>query len=78
MIARLHGIWRGRRAEARLPQATAESLKHEKHLFHGQAGLYATAADPTKLLVERTEILISREHGTWVAEHNRSDQREQA
>lgn len=59
-------------------RATAESLKHEKYLFLGNAGDYATAADPMKLLVERTEMHISREHGSWVATHKRGDQREQA
>lgn len=55
-------------------RATAESLKHEKYLFLGKAGDYATAADPMKLLVERTEMHISREHGAWVATHKRGDQ----
>ena len=55
-------------------RATAESLKHEKYLFLGRAGDYATAADPMKLLVERTEMHISREHGSWVATHKRGDQ----
>ena len=55
-------------------RATAEALKREKRLFFGNAGPYADAADPMKMLVERTEACISQEHGAWVATHKRGDQ----
>jgi hypothetical protein len=49
-------------------RATAEALKHEKYLHLAQAGPYADAARPDRLLAERVEGLVSQEHATWVGE----------
>jgi hypothetical protein len=49
-------------------RSTCEALKHEKYLFLAVAGPYSTAAEPIKLLAERVEALISREHAKWVSE----------
>lgn len=48
-------------------RSTAETLKHEKYLFHAEAGPYATAEAPLKLLAERVESLVSQEHAKWVS-----------
>lgn len=47
-------------------RSTCEDLKHEKFLYLGKAGPYATATDPHALLSERVETLVSREHAKWV------------
>jgi hypothetical protein len=47
-------------------RSTCEELKHEKFLYLGKAGPYATATDPHALLAERVETLVSREHAKWV------------
>lgn len=49
-------------------RSTCEALKHEKFLFFAAAGPYSAASDPVKLLAERVESLISREHAKWVSE----------
>jgi hypothetical protein len=46
-------------------RSTCEALKHEKFLFLGEAGPYASAAKPHVLLAERVESLISQEHAKW-------------
>ena len=46
-------------------RSTAEALKHEKYLYFGKAGVYATASDPHLLLAERIESLVSQEHANW-------------
>lgn len=46
-------------------RATAESLKHEKHLYLSRAGHYAAVARPDALLAERVEGLVSQEHAGW-------------
>jgi hypothetical protein len=46
-------------------RSTCERLKHEKHLFAAQAGAYATAPQPERLLAERVEGLVSQEHAAW-------------
>ena len=48
-------------------RATAEALKSEKVIFQGQAGPYATAANPRALLAERVEALLAKEHDVWVS-----------
>ena len=48
-------------------RSTAETLKHEKYLHAAKAGPYADTADPTRLLAERLEGLISQEHAKWVS-----------
>ena len=47
-------------------RATAESLKHEKYLFLGAAGIYAKSAKPPALLAERVELLVSEENAKWL------------
>lgn len=46
-------------------RATAESLKHEKHLYLSRAGPYRDEARPDALLAERVEGLVSQEHAAW-------------
>lgn len=46
-------------------RSTCEALKHEKYLFRAVAGPYAKAAQPARLLAERTEGLVSQEHADW-------------
>lgn len=48
-------------------RSTAEALKHEKYLYLGKAGPYATAKDPHSLLAERIESLVSQEHAKWAS-----------
>jgi len=47
-------------------RATAEKLKHEKFLFEAKAGPYSDALHPQKLLAERVEGTVSREHASWI------------
>ena|SRR5271170_4680366 len=48
-------------------RATCEALKHEKFLYLGKAGAYATAKDPHVLLAEQIESLVSQEHAKWAS-----------
>ena len=48
-------------------RSTAESLKHEKHLFLAKAGPYAVSDNPFALLAERVESLVSQEHAKWAS-----------
>lgn len=53
---------------------TCEALKHEKFLFLAKAGPYAVAKNPSALLSEKTETLVSQEHAKWTtsqAEQNK-------
>lgn|SRR6185312_3765350 len=54
-------------------RATCEALKHEKFLYLGKAGPYATATDAHALLAERTESLVSQEHAKWASIQQRAD-----
>jgi hypothetical protein len=60
-------------------RATCEALKHEKYLYLACAGPYAAAHNPSPILAERVESLISREHAKWIskreeaASHCRAD-----
>jgi hypothetical protein len=56
-------------------RSTAESLKHEKHLFLGGAGPYESAEQPRRLLADRIEGLISQEHAKWVSAREESAKR---
>lgn len=56
-------------------RSTAEALKHEKHLFLGEAGPYDGAARPRTLLADRIEGLISQEHAKWVSARAESAKR---
>jgi hypothetical protein len=44
-------------------RATCEALKHEKFLFLAKAGPYGSADNPSKLLAERVESLVSQGNG---------------
>ncbi len=46
-------------------RSTCEALKHEKYAYLGNAGPYASAANPHTLLAERIESLVSQEHAQW-------------
>jgi ABC-type multidrug transport system fused ATPase/permease subunit len=48
-------------------RSTCESLRHEKYLYLGQAGAYASAANPHALLAERIENLVSQEDTKWAS-----------
>jgi uncharacterized protein DUF4231 len=48
-------------------RSTCESLKHEKYLYLGKAGPYASVPDPHALLAERVESLVSQEHAKWAS-----------
>jgi hypothetical protein len=48
-------------------RSTCETLKHEKFLYLGRAGAYATVNDPHALLAERIESLVSQEHAKWAS-----------
>jgi hypothetical protein len=48
-------------------RSTCEALKHEKYLYLGSAGPYATGADRHALLAERVESLVSQENAKWAS-----------
>jgi hypothetical protein len=50
-------------------RSTCESLKHEKFLYLARARPYDEAANPGRMLGERVEAQISREHARWSAAH---------
>jgi Protein of unknown function (DUF4231) len=54
-------------------RGTAEALRRERYLYEAHAGPYAAAEQPERLLAERTDGLLSREHASW-AEVQRSAQ----
>ncbi len=47
-------------------RSTCEDLKHEKYLWIARGGPYAEEENPGRLLAERIESIISREHSKWV------------
>jgi hypothetical protein len=49
-------------------RSTCEALKHEKFLHVAKAGPYRGTREPDRLLAERVETLVSREHTQWVGE----------
>jgi hypothetical protein len=53
-------------------RSTCESLKHEKFVYIGKAGPYASAPDPHALLAERIESLVSQEHSQWASVQQQS------
>ena len=59
-----------------LYRATCEALKHEKYLYLAHAGPYATAANPTTLLAERIEGLVSQEHARWTSGREESTRKQ--
>src|ERR1700722_8268858 len=48
-------------------RSTCEALKHEKYVYLGHAGPYASVNDPHALLAERIESLVSQEHAQWAS-----------
>jgi Protein of unknown function (DUF4231) len=48
-------------------RSTCEALKHEKYLYLGEAGPYATAVGAHALLAERVESLVSQENAKWAS-----------
>jgi hypothetical protein len=48
-------------------RSTCEALKHEKYVYLGKAGPYASAPDPHALLAERIESTVSQEHAQWAS-----------
>ncbi len=48
-------------------RSTCEELKHEKYVYLGHAGPYASVNDPHALLAERIESLVSQEHAQWAS-----------
>lgn len=53
-------------------RSTCESLKHEKFVYLGKAGPYASAPDAHALLAERIESLVSQEHAQWASVQQQS------
>jgi hypothetical protein len=50
-------------------RSTCESLRHEKYSYLGRSGSYNNMSDDEakKVLVERTESLVSTEHSKWIS-----------
>jgi len=46
-------------------RSTAEALKHEKFLFLSESGPYLKADNPTAILAERVEAVVSDELINW-------------
>jgi hypothetical protein len=59
-------------------RSTCEALKHEKYLFLGKAGPYASATNPLSLLAERVESLVSQENAKWASLQEQSPQGQDA
>jgi uncharacterized protein DUF4231 len=59
-------------------RSTAEALKHEKFLYLGNAGPYATAQNPDTLLTETVESLVSQEHAKWSSVQQQTGKAESA
>ena len=57
-------------------RSTCEALKHEKYVYIGKAGPYATAQDPHALLAERIESLVSQEHAKWASAQQQQQQQD--
>ena len=56
-------------------RSTCEALKHEKYLYLGLAGPYASSQKPLQLLAERVEGLVSQEHAKWVSAQQEADKK---
>ena len=55
-------------------RSTCEALRHEKYLWLAKAGPYSDVSTADKLLAERVESLISREHAKWVSAQEHAEQ----
>ncbi len=60
-----------------LYRSTAESLKHERHLYLAAAGPYA-GKDRDRVLAERVEGMVSQEHAKWTDAHTSTGTRSTA
>jgi hypothetical protein len=58
-------------------RSTCEGLRHEKYLWLANAGHYADAKNPDRLLAERVESLISTEHAKWVSTQEKAGKKEE-
>jgi hypothetical protein len=58
-------------------RSTGEALESEKALYLAQAGPYADAPQPSRLLAERVETLLSQEHTKWTSGRQEALQAEQ-
>lgn len=54
-------------------RSTCEELKHEKYLWLAKAGPYGDVSTADRLIAERVESLISREHAKWVSTQEHSE-----
>jgi hypothetical protein len=59
-------------------RSTAEALNSEKALYLAQAGPYASARHPSRMLAERVEALLSQEHVKWTSGRQQVLQADQA
>lgn len=55
-------------------RATAEALKHEKYLYLANAGPYLNADNPSAMLAEHVESLVSQENSKWVTVQSQKPQ----
>jgi hypothetical protein len=56
-------------------RSTCEALRHEKFMYLGNAGPYASSKDARALLAERIESLISQEESKWASMQLQDDKR---
>ena len=56
-------------------RSLCEGLRSEKYLYIEGGGTYAglSDADARRVLAERVELIVSQEHGTWVAQFKEAD-----
>lgn len=54
-------------------RSTAEALKQQKYLYLGNAGTYNGTANPSALLAERIEMIMSRENAKWLARQTQAN-----
>lgn len=59
-------------------RSISESLKQEKYTFLARSGVYAAIQIPEKLLSERIENLMNREHNQWFSFQSQTHIQEQA
>ena len=57
-------------------RSTCEALKHEKYLYVAGAGPYRDSDDPSVVLAEHVEGLVSQEHARWVSSREETTKRE--
>jgi Protein of unknown function (DUF4231) len=57
-------------------RSTCEALKHEKYLYLAGAGPYRDSDEPSVVLAEHIEGLVSQEHARWVSSREETSSRE--